>query len=110
MVLSCRRGIAGNGISSVVDGAVGTRSWLLSSAPAVADRIGAPGRTASVGLTLTDGDGCDVVVFSFDLEALTSFFDEKSLRKNPGLGFGATGSCVGGSEGTGGGTSAALAA
>jgi len=51
-----------------------------------------------------------MVVFSLDLEAFISFFDEKSLRKNPGLGLGATGSCIGGSEGTGGGISAALAA
>jgi len=45
--LSCRKGNDGTGISSVVEGAVDTRSWLLSSAPAVADRMGAPGRAAA---------------------------------------------------------------
>ena len=72
--------------------------------------MGGPGRVASVELAFTVGDACDVVIFSLHLEAFVSFFDEKSLRKNPGLGFGATGSCGGGSIGTGGTTSTTFAA
>jgi hypothetical protein len=55
-----------------------------------------------VGLAPTGGDAGDVAVFSSVFGALTSFFDEKSRRKKPGLGFALTDSCVGGNVGTGG--------
>lgn len=110
VLLSCRRiGTDGSGISSVVDGAIGTTFWLLSSAPAVADRRGASGRRSREEIVAEGNNAGAFIVSSFD-RALTSFFDEKSRRKKPGLGFGLTASCCNGSMGTGGTISATFLA
>ena len=104
VVLSWRKGSDGSGISSVVDGTEDTTFWLPNSVPAVADRRGASGRRLREEIVAKGDNACDVVLSSFD-RALTSFFDENSRRKKPGLGFGLTASCVKGSVGTGGTTS-----